>query len=292
MMTLASTLVRLTAALILFAMTAGAQADKPHTVPFELLMDEYMVVEVVVQDSITDRWLFDTGAGLQVVSQATFDRLTSVTPAGRLTGFRMMGERLDAELYRVSSLEVAGYRQENVLVAPWPELDNAGISGIVSLKFFENRPITIDFANKTFTVETAGSAEAIARTGQVVPMETQRYRDKALDIFVNFTLGDTVLAEFELDTGSGRRLWIDSRFMEKLGIDTTADSVTAMSNGGQVWQVTDLSHVSLRDAPSVASDSIRATFRDSLIYDGVMGIAFWDGRAITIDLPNRRLVVH
>ena len=271
--------------------TASIRAGQPISVPYELLMNEYMMVEVVVADSITERWMFDTGAGGNVVSQKLFDRLVC-TPAGRLTGFRMMGERLDIDLYRVSSLEVAGVRRENVQIAPWPALDNMGISGIVSLKFFEDRPITIDFANKTFTVETTESAAALAASGEVVPIETQRYRDKALDVFLNLRLGDTVMAEFELDTGSGRRLWIDARFMEKLGINSTADSVATEKNGESVWQVTNLSRMSLWEAPSVAAGPLKATFRDSLIYDGVMGIAFWDNRAITIDLPGRRLIVH
>lgn len=277
---------------LLSALVASAVfAEAPHSVPFDLLLDEYILVDVVVADTIADRWMLDTGAGGNVVSQKLFDRLVT-TPAGRLTGFRMMGERLDIDIFRVTSLEVAGLRQENVMIAPWPALDNMGISGIVSLKFFEHQPITIDFASRTLTIETEQSAQTRAVDGTVVPIETQRYRDKALDVFVMMKLGDTVQAEFELDTGSGRRLWIDSRFMSKLGIDTAAGDVMATPAEDGTWHMTTLRSLALWEAPSVTVDSIQATFRPNLIYDGVMGIAFWDGRAITIDLPHRRLIVR
>jgi len=286
---------RLLALLVLLTvllLSAPLSAAEPlGQADFTLIADEYILVEVVVQDSIRDRWLLDTWAGVQVVSQATFDKLAT-TPAGRLTGFRMMGERLDANLYHMPSLEVAGLRRENVLVAPWAELDGSGINGIVSLKFFEQHPITIDFANNKLIVETSQSVAERAAAGAIVPAETQRYRDKAVDVFAYFKLGDSVKAELELDTGSGRRLWIDSRFMAKLGMDPAADSVTAQERDGQTWHLADLRHVSLWEAPAIATDSIRATFRDSLIYDGVMGIAFWDGRILTIDLPNRRLIIN
>jgi hypothetical protein len=279
------------ACLTLVTLCSVVYTEATRVVPYELLMGEYLIVEVVVADTIADRWMLDTGAGGNIVSQKLFDRLTC-TPAGRLTGFRMMGERLDIDMYQVSSLEAAGMRQENVLIAPWPALDNMGISGILSLKFFEHQPFTINFAGRTLTIETEQSTADRAKSGTEVPIETQRYRDKALDVFVMVRLGDTVQAEFELDTGSGRRLWIDSRFMSKLGIDSASDSVTAVPSEGGMWHLANLSAMSLWEAPSVAVDSIQATFRDSLIYDGVMGTAFWDNRTVTFDLPNRRLIVQ
>ncbi|MBD3169786.1 MAG: hypothetical protein GF307_09915 [candidate division Zixibacteria bacterium] len=248
-------------------------------------------MDVILQDSIQDRWLLDTGAGVQIVSQALFDQLDMV-PAGHFTAFRMTGERFDVELFGLRSLQVAGYRKENVLVALWPVLDSMGISGIVSLKFFEDRALTIDFVDNSLTVETATSVERIAGNGTVVPIETQRYRDSGLDIFAVFKLGDSFKAEFEIDTGSGRRLWIDSRFLSKLAIDTTSDTVTKKPTDTGSWYITYLDRVSLWDSPSISTDSVRAIFRDNLIYDGVIGIGFWTDRAITIDIPNHRMIVR
>jgi hypothetical protein len=261
-----------------------------NTIPFMLLEDEYIILEVKVNDSTTGTWAFDTGAGIHILSNKLFRQL-QVTPAGRLTGFRMDGKRLDFDVYQVASISVGPCREENPYVVTWDVLDSLGIDGVLSIKLFENRPVSLDLKNNQLVLETDETLSLLETKGKIVGLETQRYRDKSLDIFVEFVGNDSIPIEMELDTGSGKNTFLDSRLMQSLGIDSTSANLEVHPLEADTAYYATLGSLSLRDAPRIRADSVKVHFKKGLIYDGVIGIDFWKGRQVTIDIPGRRFII-
>jgi hypothetical protein len=261
-----------------------------NTIPFTLLHDEHILLEVAVDGKDTGTWGFDTGGGIHVLSNKLFRQLQA-TPAGRLTGFQMDGNRLDFDVYQVASISIGPCREENPYVVTWDLVDSFGIDGILSMKFFENQPVTLDFKNNRLVFETEEALSLLEEKGNVVGLETQRYRDKSLDVFVEFRGNDSIPIEAEFDTGSGRKTFLDTRLMELLGIDSTSADVEVDPMGDDTAYYTTIGSLSLRDAPKIRADSVKVHFRKDLIYDGVIGIDFWMGRQVTIDIPGRRFII-
>jgi len=52
-----------------------------------------------------------------------------------------------------------------------------------------------------------------------------------------------------------------------------------------------VSNVALLGAPNVKMEKAEVTFKEQLIYDGVVGVGFWLNRALTLDIARRRLIV-
>src|SRR5690606_22184391 len=70
-------------------------------IPFQLLESGHILVKAKV-DGVEGNFLFDTGAGLTVLTKTFFDKLPhSEKKDGGFTAFRATGERLDANLYTV-----------------------------------------------------------------------------------------------------------------------------------------------------------------------------------------------
>lgn len=261
-----------------------------NIIPFMLVENEYIVIEVTVNDSITGNWLLDTGAGIHVLSNKLFRQLQT-TPAGRLTAFRMGGERLDLDVSKISSISLGPFRQENPYICTMDKLDSLGIDGALSVKFFEHNPVTIDFKNNHLIFETKETLRDRTENGSVVNLETQRYRDKSLDIHVVFQANDSIELELELDTGSGKKIYFHSRFMELLGLDTESENVQAIPVNDDVIYKSPIQKLTLYNAPDIMLDSPEIYFQDNLIYDGVIGIEFWKDKLVTIDIQGKRIIV-
>ncbi|MCK7554149.1 aspartyl protease family protein [Chitinophaga sedimenti] len=80
-------------------------------IPFELLPSGHLLVKAKA-DGVEGNFIFDTGGGLTVFTKVFFDKLRQVKKQdGGYTGFRATGERLDIDLYNVSSFEFGGIKK-------------------------------------------------------------------------------------------------------------------------------------------------------------------------------------
>ncbi len=262
--------------------------------PLKISEGGLVLVNVFVSDSIKARFILDTGAGINAVSDGLRRRLHS-EPAGNFTGFRHNGERVDFELFQIPSLSLAGVRQENPLAASWPVLDSFGIDGILSLKFFENRSFTLDLGDSLLIFETRQTLADRLKTGQRAPIRLHDDRGKSLDLFVDVCAADSLRLECILDTGSPRSI-LDARFMRAFGIDTTSKNVQkrarqSLFGAVETEYIATVPSLSLWNVPSAAAKDLRVTFKPGLIYDGLLGTDFLIGRKVTFNIPERYLLV-
>jgi Aspartyl protease len=96
----------MTLAAILIAGLAGAVAEAQTTIPLTLFMGKIPAFHARVNGH-EGFFLFDTGGGTSVLSPE-FAHYSGCTPWGRVTGFRMTGERIDLRRCDNAAFDVAG----------------------------------------------------------------------------------------------------------------------------------------------------------------------------------------
>jgi len=118
-------------------------------------------------------------------------------------------------------------------------------------------------------------------------------RGIVLDIFAEFQIGNQ-RAQCEIDTGSPGAT-VSTRFMAPLGVEKDSKNIERHeirnpAGAVEISYRTRLPAIALAAAPQITLAGPRVSFSD-IIYDCVVGVDFWSGRALTIDIANRQLVV-
>lgn len=134
---------------------ADAPAEKPITVPFELLKSKHMLVSVKVNGKGPYRLIFDTGAPALAVNNKLARAagvLARDTKPPALTLFGGMGQ------FPIKALEIGDLKVENVstLVVDHPLVEmmsksQGPIDGIIGFPLFARYRMTIDYQAKQMT---------------------------------------------------------------------------------------------------------------------------------------------
>jgi hypothetical protein len=208
------------------------------------------------------------------------------SPVAHVTGWRMTGQRIDAQLYRVPSLGIGPLTISNDFVAHWSGVSDAGVRGMISAREFASSPFTLDFTKRALTFEDPASLSARADAGFTVPLSVQDDRGKALLLFADVDFGHGQQGECLIDTGQFN-IQINKRYMNALGVRPGAPGVLQQDDR----VIAHLPDVSLAAAPQIHAPGVKAIFRD-IIYDCVIGNSFWvRDKIVTFDIPTRRMYV-
>ncbi len=262
----------------------------PPRFPLRITEGGLILVRVSAGDHVAGDFVLDTGAGIHVVSAGFLAKLQP-TPSGRFSGFRHTGERVDFDTFRVSSLAIGPVRQRAPVVAVWEVLDRLKVEGVLSAKFFETQPVTIDFSRRELIFEDAQSLQARVRRGYTVPLTSIEDRGKSLELFLDVLVGGQARCECKLDTGHAGVAVLDSRYAPALGLAERPNQETQTLLGAKEIRFQAALDVSLASVPSVLARRVEVVFKDHLIYDGLLGTAFWTGHALTLDIPRKRLII-
>jgi len=273
--------------LCLIALLASAAvASAQTTIPLEVADGGYLYVHVRVADSIDARLLLDTGAGINTLSDAIFQRLGGrARDAGTHTGTRHNGERITGTVWSVPSLSLGALRKRDVVVGKFapPNAD-----GLLSMDFFRDQPFTLDLRAGTLTLESQSRLREIASSAASIPIRLKPNGPFELDFFVRLCVGDSVTAEAEFDTGAGfNMLMLQPGYMKRLGI-----SPDATPRGALEYYVysTFLPEMHYCAAPAVHTEKQFVGFKEGLIYEGLVGHGAFRDRRLTIDIPGRRML--
>lgn len=284
---------KLTLTVLLLLVTLPLLAKpKPASVPFTTNSDGMVILPATLGGTVPMHVIFDTGAGLDVLAPSLIEKVHG-KPAGQFTGFRMTGERVDLSLFIVPELSVGPVVKRDVLVAGWDVLDKLHFDGIISLNDFRQQPLTFDFATKQLIFETDKSMSKRHADGTLSPLQFDDQRGIALGIFAQFLIGNQP-GQCTIDTGSPSAT-VSTRYMAALGIDKDAKGVKkhegrTIAGAPEVRYDTTLPQLSLAAVPGVVLAQAPVSFSD-IIYDCVVGVDFWHGRALTIDIHKRQLIV-
>lgn len=269
--------------------------------PLFITEQGYIIVEVTLCDTVKANFILDTGAGANVLSQKTFDKIKALTTeSGHFTGFRHDGDRLDGITYELPTLAIGEKVQQNTQIGVYPPLDTYGVEGLVSMKFFEDKPFTIDFKNQELRFPGEEKLKELADEGTVLPLTLSVHTDIALDIFIPLCLNDAVEVTTLFDTGSGYgSLILNPYYLPQLIKDSskvqTKPYTTPLSQKKQEDKIASIEAVDVCDASApdgLEMSEVPAVFREGMIYEALVGSALFRDHVITIDIPGKRLIVE
>ncbi|HEY9731978.1 MAG TPA: retropepsin-like aspartic protease [Drouetiella sp.] len=283
-----------------FLLTAsGSKAETiASAIPLRYVSDHILVIPVTVGGKETS-FVLDTGAGVNVISQALADKL-ACKAVGKVTGKRMSGQAMTMNLVNVSALQVGSSVQKNLPMATWklgdvfgaaPEM--AQVEGLVSLEFFRKIPFTIDYSQKTVFIETDESLKKRLSEGVSIPVQvTHKRAQTSISLLLWFSNGSH--ARVEVDTGSGA-LILDERYMGELGVLKSSPDVKTVEG------IDETGHSYVRYFTKLPCDAFLAQSRlftqikpkvqfQKIIYDGLVGDGFLGNFTATYDLAHNRMI--
>jgi len=221
-------------------------------------------------------FVFDTGAGVSYVSPE-FAESVGCKPWGKLTGYTLVGQRLDMQRCDGLSFDVQGQRFGastsgvfDLMKFMPPNVPK--VDGSIGLDIFERHALTVSLANKQLIVETPTSLAARAKRAKEVPIRFVREAGgAALTIFVAVpTTAGT--AWMEIDCGNGGANVIGKHLAELMKLDPNKKEPQP-------------AHFTIVGGVPVEG---MARVNESLIMDGNIGTRFlidWD---LTLDLSKGR----
>lgn len=267
--------------------------------PVYILEGGYIVVQVELSDSVTGNFVLDTGAGANVLSEKMFKKVASeATKKGYFTGFRHDGDRLDGEVFEIPYLSLGEQKQVKPIVGVYPPLDAMGIDGLLSLKFFEDKPFSIDFKNQKIKFLSNDESKQLAAIHTTLPLLLYQHTNVMLDIFIPITVNDNVELLASFDTGSGYDTYLlNPGYITDLKIDESELSkqeyVTQLSRDERTDKVANLSTISVGEgSKKIENKDVHAIFREGLIYNALIGSGLFKDKIITIDIPNKTFIVQ
>lgn len=260
---------------ILFAAAWAVAAPSPEPVarlPLHPLGEHGLVLVDVTVGGEPRPFLVDTGGGLTVIGPS-LAAAAGCTPAGRITGFRSDGGRLDLPRCGPAKLTIGGReRTLETTILDLAALGLPGVFGLVSLATFEGEAFTLDLAARELILEseaslaarTAGMRELTARAGR-------QAGGAGLDLFVAVSSPRGQLW-LEFDSGNVGPLRLAPHAVTQLGIDLTAESPDAPAT------------LEL-DFTGLGPTAVQA-IRSEQIYDGLVNARFFLEHVVTFDLRS------
>jgi len=253
---------------------AGAPASAATTIRLEPYMGSTLAMRAEV-DGHEGLFQFDTGGGVSIIG-SDFAKTIGCTPWGRITGFRMTGERLDFQRCDGLQFMTAGIRLKapsvgvldimSMLPKGAPHLD-----GSLGLDIFAGRTITFDASGQTLTIESVDSLKARIRHAKEVPIRIVRDAEGValtIDVAVPTPLG---MAWMEMDSGNAGALVIAKHLAEQFHLDPDKK---------------DPQSVKFEIAGGIPVEGQVMT--PDLIKDGNIGARFFKQWVLTVDLASGR----
>lgn len=259
----------------------GIHRASARTGPTVIPLGTYLGVLPSVQVRFAGRthtMLLDTGGGLTVVTPASAAAM-GCHPWGRLTGFRMRGDRVDMRRCDRVKMTLAGLAMRVPEVGVWDfgkvlPRNAPPLAGSIALDAFGRRVVTLDLADRRFIVETRASLAARLRREHAVavPVRFEREVDgESLEPLIGI---DTRRGRvwMEIDSGSDGAVIVNRPLARALGLDPAGRRLQpmAVSIGGVL---------PLR-APAQMMN---------LVIDGDIGEPVLRHWIVTVDLAHRRM---
>lgn len=248
----------------------------PVVIPLEPYLDQDHYVFHASIGGQEGLFQFDTGGGLTVLTPQAA-RAAGCKQWGRLTGFRMRGDRVDVP--RCDNVEVVA-GSARLLVPTTGVWDLSAVlppgapslGGSVGLDAFSDQAITVDLGHRRLLIESPRSLKARVAHSQEIPIHVVREAEGyALTVMLGVET-DSGRAWFTLDSGNDAGLTIGRHIATLFGLDPQRSAAQP---------------VELRLAGAVRFKG-EAQSRE-LVLDGNIGSPVMRHWLVTIDLPHQRL---
>lgn len=221
-------------------------------------------------------FLLDTGGGLTLVTPA-FAKKMGCEPWGRVTGFQMMGQRMDTQRCDDVTFELPGLKLHAPMVDVFDILSlyppgAEPVDGSIALDVFAGQSLTLDLAHQRLIVETPESLAERTRTMTEGQLRIGRELQGAALAVSAAARTPKGLVWFELDTGNGGTWLLSRHFAPEFGLDPDVKG-------------TQPARFSLVGDVPVEGDF----FVPDMIIDGNLGMQFLSRYVVTLDLARSRV---
>jgi hypothetical protein len=242
------------------------------------------------------RFIFDTGIGLNLISEDLAAKVGCRADGSTFTGRRMSGQTLVVPLGSLGSFQIGANLARDVPAGIFDMHAMAGlrdVEGFVSLSFFRTVPVTIDYAAGLLVIEDEASLAQRAAAGTSVPVRVG-YDGCSTDVMLDIDLPGGKTISVEMDTGSDV-LILSEDFAGDAGIDLHGQDVQKAEardeTGHQfVRYFTELrGDISVSGAPSLRMSNPPVMVQ-KIIHDGLLGDRFLRNFTTTYDLPRSRVI--
>lgn len=243
------------------------------TIPLEPYLRAQAVVRGVVNGE-PGTFLFDTGVGVSNLTPR-FVKKIGCEPWGRITGFRMTGERLDNQHCDGIGVELSGLHLVAPVVSTVDIMALMGpnvpqVDGAFGLDLFVGRAITI-IPRRSIIVESAASLGERIANAQELPIRLVRDVQGIALTVVGAVRTPSGTAWMELDNGNGGSMVVANHIAPLFGLKpdvSTAEPARFYLGNG------------------IAVQGLTRT-RD-LIMDGNISAQFLNNWILTLDLQRQR----
>jgi hypothetical protein len=221
-------------------------------------------------------FVFDTGAGDSYISP-TFAEAIGCKPWGQLTGFTLIGKRLDMQRCDGLTFDLNGHEFGAPISGVFDLMkfmppDAPKVDGSIGLDIFEGHAITLSLAMQQLIVESKDSLSARKKRGKEVPIRFVREAGgNSLSVFVAVPT-PAGLAWMEIDSGNG-------------GANVIGKHIAALLNLNPSEKDPQPARFQLSGGVPVEG---MARVNETLIMDGNIGTRFLINWDLTLDLANRR----
>lgn len=211
--------------MVLAQPVAHAESARPESlvvIPLQPYLGAQALIHAVVNGQ-SGTFLFDTGEGVSSFSPA-FAARAGCRPWGRITGFRMSGERLDSPHCDNVTFELAGQKRLAPVVAIIDIMKFMGpgvppVDGALGLDLFAHSVITI-VPRRQVVLESPASLPLRINNARELPIRLVRdVEGIALCVDAAVRTPDG-LAWMELDSGNGGSLVVANHIAPLLGLAT------------------------------------------------------------------------
>lgn len=274
--------------------------DSEKGAPFTYAGRYLIKIPVVVNKSHPTYFIFDTGAGVNLLSRSVCIKF-DCKDEGHHVGHRMSGQKLEIPMSRIDSLIFAGHQETAVPVGVWemkgflpPDDDCKDIEGFLSLGFFRSTPFTMDYKAKRFLIETDEGLKLRRKNGFVIPIEVVD-DGPSVTIFMPLKLSDGSVIRVEIDLG-GNILTLNKKLMSKAGADASAkttevENKTDETGHSYVRYFSKIrGPISPAAAPQLQQSDLTVMFQE-IIYDGLIANDYMKRFTVTYDLANSQIIL-
>jgi Aspartyl protease len=259
---------------------------------------QHLVTVPVSVNGIESRFVLDSGIGLTLLRNELADAAGVRPTAGSFTGRRMSGQSVTIPLGEIPTMTFAGSTGELVEVgvfdmSSFPS-DLAEIGGFLSLAFFADRPMTVDYGRGVVIVETRETLAARYADGVPVAVDVQR-DGPSVTMFMPLTIPGGRSISVEIDMGSDE-LILDERLAEETGASLDGDGVRRVEGTDETGHAYTRRFTRLagRIHPSTAAhlaqDDPDVIFQ-RIIHDGLVGHSFLRQHVVTFDVAGAAIVL-
>lgn len=275
--------------LLIGTLFMGVHCNAQNTIPFVLSEEGHIMIKAKV-DQVEGTFIFDTAAGLNLYFGEFAEKLQKKESHHFFVGHRSTGEALKLPIYHSRVLSIGGKTFKDQIYSTF-DINPEGIDGIISLQAFEQLPVIIDYSKKELSFRPLNENEK----KNFIEIQIADYAGKALDIFTNVKINDTVTIQVLLDSGAGANsFWINGSFAKLLSVDLTGFTHTEKKSPFDADKMNNIykGRISTISSEKNAAhvENPQVTFVEGLIYEGKTSIE-WLGKKIAISIPDHRIYI-